>query len=61
LFHHPGPEVGVWNEEDGAVRRGLVDDPHGVAGGADDIAEGFDAAGAINIGNDVIVLGGIGR
>ena len=56
LFHDPGAEVLVGDEEDGAVGGGLVDDLHGVAGGADDVAERLHAAGAVDVGDDVVVL-----
>lgn len=42
LFHDPSTEVFVGHEKDGAVCGGLVDDLDGVAGGDDDVAEGFD-------------------
>ena len=56
LFHDPGAEVGVGDEEDGAVGGSLFDDADGVAGGADDIAECFHSAGAVDVGDDVVVL-----
>ena len=56
LFHDPGTEVFVRDEEDGPVGGGLVDDLDGVAGGADHIAERLDAAGAVDVGDDVVVL-----
>ena len=56
LLDDPGAEVLVGDEEDGAAFGGEVDDFHGVAGGDDDVAERFDPAGAVDVGDDVVVL-----
>ena len=56
LLHDPSTEVGVWDKENRAVFRGLIDDFHGIARGADHIAEGFDASRAIDVGDDVVIL-----
>ena len=60
LFHDPGAEVLVGDEEDGAVLGGGVDDFDSVAAGADAVAEGFDVAGAVDVGDDVVVFVGVG-
>ena len=56
FFRDPCAEVLVGDEEDIAVRGGGADDADGVAAGADDVGEGFDAGGAIDVGDDVVVL-----
>ena len=56
LLHDPGTEVFVRDKKDGPVSGSELDDFHGVAGGADDVAERFDAAGAVDVGDDVVVF-----
>ncbi len=55
LFHDPCAEVGIRDEENGAVCGGFFDDFDGIAGCADDVAEGFDSGGAVDVGDDVVV------
>ena len=56
LFHDPSAEVLVWDEEDGSVGGGLVDDFHGISRGANHVAKGFDAAGTVDVGDDVVIF-----
>jgi hypothetical protein len=60
LFDDPCAEVFIGDEEDGSIGGGLVDDLDGVAGGDDDVAEGFDGAGAVDVGDDEVVFLGVG-
>ncbi len=60
LLHDPRTEVFVGDEENRAVLGCLVDDFYRISGGADDVAEGFDAARAVDVGDDVVVFRGVG-
>jgi hypothetical protein len=60
LLHDPGAEVLIGDKQDGAVLRGGLDDFDRIAAGADAIAEGFDVGAAVDVGDDVVVFGGVG-
>ena len=59
FFADPLPEVLVGDKEDLAVGGDALHDFGGVAAGADDIAQGFDGGGAIDICHDVGVGVGV--
>ena len=56
LFHDPGAEIGIGHEQDISIGRNVFHDAHGIAAGADDIAEGLDMAAAVDVGDHIIVL-----
>ena len=52
----PRAQVLVWHKEDVAIGGRGADDFLGVATGADDVGERFDAGATVDVGDDVVVL-----
>ena len=56
LFDDPLPEVGVGHEKDWAVGWCLIDDVGSISRGANDVTESLHAGGAVDVGDDVVIL-----
>lgn len=52
LFHDVATQITVWSKNNGLILRNLVNNFDGVGTGTNNVADRFNASGAVDVGND---------